>query len=143
HTGMHRQRGFIRDQDRAEWQPRRQRFGNLDNKAPNAELLLGEVAASASQPALNFVQHQKSVMLRGKVARCLDELFAHRTNAALALNCLETHSANGPIELVLQIFDIIELDEADAGQQRSKRHTVLSLTSSGERAKGSSMKRIV
>src|SRR4249920_497946 len=77
--------------------------------------------SGATQATLNFVCYQQSTSLRGETPRCAIERFRNRPDSAFTLYGLDQHRADIVGELSFEIFNIIELDEFESGQQRFKR----------------------
>src|SRR5580658_529286 len=65
-----------------------------------------------------------------------------RANPAFSLNCLDAYSTDAGIKFSSQVVEIVEFDKSDAGHERNERSSVFQLTGRGQRAKGTSMKRI-
>ena len=63
-------------------------------------------------------------------------------NAAFSLDRFQADGAHAAIELPLQVVDVIEGDEPDAGQQRRKGMTILCLTGRGQRTKSAAVEGI-
>ena len=63
-------------------------------------------------------------MVESELARALPKGVAHFVNPALALNRLDHDGADGIVEFGIEIGDVVEADEFDAGNQRLERLAV-------------------
>ena len=124
---------FVGD-DGAERQASGERFRYRENVRTRGEFLVSEVAAGASETALNLIGDQRGVVLRCKGAGALPERFADGENAAFTLNCFEHQCADSVVEFCFEISDVIEAHEFDAGNQRREWLAILCGMRDGERA---------
>ena len=81
-------------------------------------------------------------MLRGQLARAIPEFFADNMNAALALNRLDHHGADGVVELCVEVGHIVEADEFGAGDERGERFAIFCGVRDRKRAEGAAVKRV-
>src|SRR6267143_1992964 len=132
---------FIGDEC-AERQPARQRLGDGDDIRRRIESLVGETAPGAAEPALNFVGDQSGIVLGGQRMRGEPEIFTYGADATLTLNGFDHQGADGVVEFGFEVSDIIEADELNAGNERSKRLTIFFRIRDGERAERAAVKGI-
>ena len=133
---------LVRD-NRAKRQSTRQRFGNRYGIGSRREPLIREISAGTAEAALNFVRDHRSVVLRSQRARTIPEFFADRENPAFTLNRFQNDGADGIVEFTFEVGDIIELHKFHARYQRSERLAIFFGISNRNRAKSSSMERIL
>src|ERR1700687_5826309 len=111
HARMNRSRHFLRHQDRAQREPRRQRFCKRDDIRFHAIVLECEHLARAPQTTLDLIKDQQRAALLRQVASGLEKLAADRMNATFALYRLDADSAYVIVEFLFQIFDVVKLYE--------------------------------
>ena len=92
---------------------------------------------------MDFVENQQRAGAIAELPRGLQKFRTQRTDAAFALNGLETNGANAAIKLALEIVNVVESDEPDSRHQRRERMPIFFLSSGGQRAKGAAVKRIL
>ena len=142
HAGMHSAGHPVGGQDGAKRQTGSQRLGYGDDVRLHSVVLIGEVFSRAAQTALDLVDDQQGAGTLGQFPCRPQELRADGIDAAFSLDRLQTHGAHAAIELPLQVVDVIEGDEPDAGQQRRKGMTILCLPGRGQRTKGAAVEGI-
>ena len=140
---MHALRNPFGGENGAQRQAAGQRLGDGDHIRQHAIMLVGKMASSAAQAALNLVEHEQGAALFGQARGQFEKLRSDRANPALSLNGFDAHSADAGIKLSFQIVQVIELDETHARHERNERRSIFRLTGSGERAKGAPMKRVL
>src|SRR5258707_2149905 len=139
HAGLNTSCDFLAHQQRAQRQPAGDRLGDSDKVRLDSIMLVSEPAASASQTALDFVRDQQCVMFARETLRCLDKSLAQRTDSAFTLHKLKANRANGVIKAALQVGNIVELYEVDAGKPRLKWRAIFFLVRGGKRAESASV----
>ena len=77
----------------------KQRFRDRDDVRLDSVMLIGKVASSAPQTALDFVENQQRSGAVAQLPGGLEELGAERPDSALALNRLQANGANAAIKL--------------------------------------------
>ena len=105
-------------------------------------VLIREPLAGTPQSALDLIDQQQRPASGGERARCFQELAAHKLNSAFALNGLNRHRADAVVELLLEIFNVVELHEFNSGKQRREDFAILCLSRGRERPIGAAMEGI-
>ena len=141
-AGVHAAGDAVGGENCAQRQSGGEWFGDGDDVRLEAVVLVGKPASGAAQAALDFVENQQRATALGQLARGLQKFRADRIDAALALNRFQTNGADAAIELALQIVDVVEANETDAGQQRRKGMAILRLSGGGQRSKGAAVEGI-
>ena len=93
--------------------------------------------------ALNFVGDEQRAIFCGEGTRAIPELFTDRIDSAFALNGFEEDGADGVVKLGFEIGDVVEADEFDAGDERSKRKTIFFRGGDTDGAKGAAVERVL
>src|SRR5258708_7419293 len=139
---MHTTRNPFGGKDGAERQAASQRLGYGDHVRQHSVVLISKVASGAAEATLNLIEHEQCAALFGQARSELEKLRIDWTNPAFTLNGLDTHGTNAGIKFSLQVVEVIELDESHTRHKRNERSSIFRLTRGGERAEGTSMKRV-
>src|SRR5262249_44527172 len=105
-------------EDGADRKSAAQRLAQHGDVGLHAVLLVGEERAGAAHAALHLVDHEGGAQTVGALAQALQELLAGRHHAAFALHGLDDDGADVRIEMRVDIAQVIELGEANAGNER-------------------------
>src|SRR6267154_4545272 len=106
-------------------------------------MLVGEEESGAAKAALNFIEDEECAVPLGELAGAGKKFLADRTNAALALNCLDAKGTDRGVKLAFQIFYVVESNERNARNQRLERIAIFGLPCGREGAESASVERAV
>jgi len=120
-----------------------ERLGDQNNVRLRGKFLIGEEAAGAAEPALNFIGDQESAVLGGKRASTIPEYFADGIDSPFALDCFKKDGAYGVVEFRLEISDVVETHELRTGNKGRERQAVLFRGGDADGAERAAMKRIL
>jgi hypothetical protein len=101
-----------------------ERLGHKYDVWLRGKFLVGEIAASASKAALNFVGDQEGAVFCGEDAGAIPKILTDGVDSAFTLNGFEENGTDGVVELGFEVGDIVEADEFDAGNERSEWQTI-------------------
>ncbi len=120
-----------------------ERLGQRGDVGPDAVVLVGEPLAGAAEAGLNLIDEQESAGGVAEGAARGEELLADRVDATLALDGLDADGAEFAAvaggELLLEVVDVVEGDELDAGDQGIEGLAVLGFVGGRDRAHGAAM----
>jgi len=122
--GMESLGNSFRGKNRSQRQSGRERLGNGDNVRKHTVMLVGEHLPGTAKAALNFVENQDRAGFLGQRPRGFQELATDGMDATLSLHGFNAESAHLGIELLLEIGNVIEAHEADAGHHGREWLTV-------------------
>jgi len=104
--------------------------------------LIGEVAAGATESALNFISDEQRGVLRSEGAGAIPKGFADGVNATFALDGFEDYGADVVVEFGLEVGYIIEFDEFDSRDERSEGQSIFFGGGDADGAESAPVKRI-
>ncbi len=96
-------------------------------------LLVGPQSPGPRDSALDLVEHQHQVVLVGALAKALDELLACRADSTLALHRLDQEARRILVDRGQRRFEIVELDDLEARQERREPVAQLLLVGGADR----------
>src|SRR4029077_20539417 len=111
HARLQRSCGFVRRKKGAKRQTARDRLGDGDYVRLDAVVLIGEPFAGAAEPTLNLVDQEQRPASGGQCACSFQELAGDDLDSTLTLHSFNCDGADAIVELLLQIFDVIERDK--------------------------------
>ncbi len=114
-TGMESLRNRFGRKNRAQRQSGRQWLGDGSDVGKNPIVLIGEHLSRTAKAALDFVEDQRRAGFLGQRPRGFQKLAAGGMDAAFSLHGFNADRAHLGIELLLEIRNIVEAHEADAG----------------------------
>src|SRR5690348_16622337 len=143
HTGLQGSCGFVRGKKGAKRQTACDRLGDRDYVGLDAVVLIGEPFARASKSALDLVDQEQRPASGGQCACSFQELAGDDLDSALALHSFNCDGADAVVELLLQIFDLIERDKLNSWKNWCIRISILRLARGRERSISTAMEGIL
>ena len=139
HTRFQAACGLIRRQHSSQREAACDWLGDGDHIGFHIVVLICEPLAGAPQSALNLIDQQQRAASGSECPRRFQELAAHKLNSTFALNSLNRDGADAVVELLLEIFHIVEFHKFNSRKKRRIHFAILSLSGSREGAIRSAM----